>query len=210
MDGGGPGIPGAGSAPGEQAVAFAAELIDRSGRAPFIEAALAHRPGGAGRCRCAPRSPRCCAWPSMTDRCFDPATPAAVPADLSRVPPAAGCAWHRHHPAGHPGRLPPGPVLRRPDPHRGRPLGAAENRRLAQDELTARAKPITPEQATAARDRLETLVNALLETSVSVLTGDERAAFDGSTGLDATPVRLFSRGPSKRAGLSASDPDGGW
>lgn len=90
------------------------------------------------------------------------------------------------------------------------PSALPKNRRLAQDELTARAKPITPEQATAARDRLETLVNALLETSVSVLTGDERAAFDGSTGLDATPVRLFSRGPSKRAGLSASDPDGGW
>ena len=69
---------------------------------------------------------------------------------------------------------------------------------------------MTPGQATAARDRLETLANALLEASVSVLTGDERAAFDGCTGLDATPVPLFSRGPSRRAGLSASDPDGGW
>ena len=69
---------------------------------------------------------------------------------------------------------------------------------------------MTPDQATAARDRLEALVNALLEASVAVLDGDERAAFDGCTGLDATPVPLFSRGPSKRAGLSASDPDGGW
>ena len=69
---------------------------------------------------------------------------------------------------------------------------------------------MTPDQATAARDRLETLVNALLEASVSVLTEEERAAFDGGTGLDATPVPLFSRGPSRRAGLSASDPDGGW
>ena len=34
--------------------------------------------------------------------------------------------------------------------------------------------------------------------------------FDGCTGLDATPVPLFSRGPSKRTGLCASDPDGGW
>ena len=69
---------------------------------------------------------------------------------------------------------------------------------------------MTPDQATAARDRLEALVNALLEASVAVLDGDERAAFDGCTGLDATPVPLFSRGPSKRTGLSASDPDGGW
>jgi hypothetical protein len=45
MDGGGLDIPGSGSAPDEQAVAFAAELIDRSGKAPVIEAALAHRSG---------------------------------------------------------------------------------------------------------------------------------------------------------------------
>jgi hypothetical protein len=29
-------------------------------------------------------------------------------------------------------------------------------------------------------------------------------------GCDATPVPLFSRGPSQRSGLCASDPDGGW
>ena len=90
------------------------------------------------------------------------------------------------------------------------PSPLPKNRRLTADELKARTKPMTPDQATAARDRLEALVNALLEASVSVLTGDERAAFDGGTGLDATPVPLFSRGPSRRAGLSASDPDGGW
>ena len=69
---------------------------------------------------------------------------------------------------------------------------------------------MTPGQAAAARGRLEALVNALLEASVSVLTEDERAAFGGGTGLDATPVPLFSRGPSRRTGLCASDPDGGW
>ena len=90
------------------------------------------------------------------------------------------------------------------------PSALPKNRRLTAGELKARTKPITPGQATAARDRLETLVNALLEASVSVLTQDERAAFDGCTGLDATPVPLFSRGPSRRAGLCASDPDGGW
>ena len=90
------------------------------------------------------------------------------------------------------------------------PSALPKNRRLTADELKARTRPMTPDQATAARDRLEALVNALLEASVSVLTEEERAAFDGCTGLDATPVPLFSRGPSRRAGLSASDPDGGW
>ena len=90
------------------------------------------------------------------------------------------------------------------------PSPLPKNRRLTAGELKARTKPMTPDQATAARDRLETLVNALLEASVSVLTQAERAAFDGGTGLDATPVPLFSRGPSRRTGLCASDPDGGW
>ena len=54
------------------------------------------------------------------------------------------------------------------------------------------------------------MVNALIEASVSALADAERAASDGSAGLDATPVPLFSRGPSKRTGLCASDPDGGW
>jgi len=81
------------------------------------------------------------------------------------------------------------------------PSALPKNRRLTQDELKARIKPMTPDQAIAARDRLEALVNALLEASVLVLTQDERAAFDGCTGLDATPVPLFSRGPSRRTGL---------
>ena len=90
------------------------------------------------------------------------------------------------------------------------PSALPKNRRLTDDELQARTKPMAPGQAAAARDRLESLVNALLEASVSVLSEDERAAFGGGTGLDATPVPLFSRGPSKRTGLCASDPDGGW
>ena len=69
---------------------------------------------------------------------------------------------------------------------------------------------MAPAQALAARGRLEAFLNALAEASLSVLDKEERAAADGCTGLDATPVPLFSRGPSKRTGLSASDPDGGW
>ncbi len=69
---------------------------------------------------------------------------------------------------------------------------------------------MTPAQAQAARGRLEVFINALIEASISVLTDEELRAYDGSAGLDATPVPLFSRGPSQRTGLCASDPDGGW
>src|SRR5260370_9471241 len=90
------------------------------------------------------------------------------------------------------------------------PSALPKNRRLTGQDLKARAKPMTHAQAEAARGRLEAFINALIEASISVLTDAEHAACDGCTGLDATPVPLFSRGPSRRTGLSASDPDGGW
>ena len=90
------------------------------------------------------------------------------------------------------------------------PSPLPKNRRLTEQDLTARTRKMTPAQAQAARSRLEAFINSLIEASISVLTGEEHAAFDGCTGLDATPVPLFSRGPSKSAGLCASDPDGGW
>jgi len=211
MDGGGLEVPGPGSAPDEETVAFAARLIDRSGQAPVIEAALAHR---TGRRRPLPvravlTALLCLA---LTDR----------PLFLTEATRLLFCQLPEasRRLLGVPGTAPAqrafqnayrrvrycfGQILKVADPS---PL--PKNRRLTAGELKARIKPMAPGQAAAARGRLEALVNALLEASVSVLTEDERAAFDGGTGLDATPVPLFSRGPSRRTGLSASDPDGGW
>ena len=45
---------------------------------------------------------------------------------------------------------------------------------------------------------------------MKVCSPDEFSGFDGSVGLDATPVPLWSRGPSVHLGTAASDPDGGW
>ena len=211
MGGGGLGIPGPGSAPGEQAVAFAAELIDRSGQAPVIEAALAHR---TGRPRplparavltallCLALEDRPLFLTEVTRLLFCQLPPAGR--RLLGVPGTAGtpraflAAYRRVRYCFH-------AILSVADPS-----ALPKNRRLTAGELKARTKPMTPDQATAARCRLEALVNALLEASVSVLTGDERAAAGGGTGLDATPVPLFSRGPPRRTGLCASDPDGGW
>ena len=211
MGGGGLDIPGPAAAPDEQTVAFAAELTDRSGKAPVIEAALAHR---TGRRRplpvravltalvCLALDDRPLFLTEATRLLFSQLSPASR--RLLGVPGTATtrraflAAYRRV-------RYCFGQILTVADPS-----ALPKNRRLTADELKARTKPMTPDQATAARARLEALVNALLEASVSVLTEDERAAFDGCTGLDATPVPLFSRGPSKRAGLCASDPDGGW
>ena len=90
------------------------------------------------------------------------------------------------------------------------PSALPKNRRLSEQDLAARTRKMTPAQIQAARGRLEAFINSLIEASVSVLADEERAASGGCTGLDATPVPLFSRGPSRRTGLCASDPGGGW
>lgn len=197
MDGGGLDIPGPGSAPDEQTVAFAAELIDRSGKAPVIEALPAHR---TGRRRPLPvravlTALLCLALDDrplfLTDatRLLFGRLPGASRTMLGVTGTATAqrafkAAYRRVRYCFH-------AILSVADPS-----ALPKNRRLTQDELKARIKPMAPDQASAVRGRLEALVNALLEASVSVLTEEERAAFDGGTGLDATPVPLFSRGPS--------------
>ena len=204
-------LPAAGGGISDETVSFAAALTGRSGKAPVIEAALAH-PTGRRRplpVRAVLTALVCLA---LDDR----------PLHLTE---ATRLLFHRISDSsrallgvtgtarGHRGFL---AACRRVrycfhaacsvmDPS---PL--PKNRRLSEADLTARTRPMTRAQAGAARSRLEAFINALLEASISVLTGAERTASDGCTGLDATPVPLFSRGPSRRTGLCASDPDGGW
>jgi hypothetical protein len=211
MDGSGLGIPEPGTLIDDAAVAFAAELIDRSGKAPVIEAALAH---ATGRPRPLPARAVLTALLclALDDRplLITEATRLLFGqlSDVSRallgvtgtIPTQRAflAAYRRVRYCFH-------QILKVADPS-----ALPKNRRLSEDDLKARTQPMTPGQAQAARARLEALVNALLEASITVLTDDERAGFDGCTGLDATPIPLFSRGPSRRTGLSASDPDGGW
>ena len=211
MDGGGLEIPGPGSAADEQAIAFAAGLIDRSGQAPALEAALAHRTGRprplpvravltALLCLGLDDRPLFLTEVTRLLSCQLPPAGRRLPGvpGTATTPRAFKAAYRRVRYCFH-------AIVSVADPS-----ALPKNRRLTEDELKARTKPMTPGQVAAARDRLEALVNALLEASVSVLSEEERAASGGGTGLDATPVPLFSRGPSRRTGLSASDPDGGW
>jgi len=204
-------LPPAGGGLSDQTAAFAAGLIDRSGKAPVIEAALAHATGRprplpvravltALLCLALDDRPLFlteatrllfCELPEPSRRLLGvPGTVTTQRAFLAACRRVRYC-FHAVCPVIGPSPLP-------------------KNRRLTQEDLARRTRPVTPAQAQAARDRLEAFINGLLEASICVLTGEERAAYDGCTGLDATPVPLFSRGPSKRAGLCASDPDGGW
>ena len=211
MSGAGLMLPPPGGGISGQAVAFAAELVDRSGTAPVIEAALAHR---TGRPRPLPVRAVLTALVclALDDR----------PLFLTDATRLLFCqlSGTSRRLLGVPGTV-SGEQAFQNAYRRVRYCFAAicsvmdpsplpKNRRLTRQDLTARTRKMTPAQIQAARGRLEAFINALTEASLSVLADDEHAAYDGCTGLDATPVPLFSRGPSRRSGLSASDPDGGW
>jgi len=211
VSGAGLALPPAGGGVSDQTVAFAAELIDHSGQAPGIEAALAHHTGRPRRLPvhavltallCLALQDRPLFLTDATRLLFCQLSPAS-----RRLLKVTGtvttqraflAAYRRVRYCFH-------AICSVMDPS-----ALPKNRRLTEADLKARTRQLAPGQAEAARGRLEALVNALLEASISVLTDEELAACDGSAGLDATPVPLFSRGPSKRTGRCASDPDGGW
>ena len=211
MSGDGLTLPPAGGGVSDETAAFAAELIDRSGKAPVIEAALAH---ATGRPRPLPVRAvlTALACLALDDRpLFLTEATRLLFCQLSETSrgllgvPGTVTTERAFLAACRRVRYCFGAICSVMDPS-----ALPKNRRLSEADLKARTRLVTPGQAEAARGRLEAFINALLEASISALTGEELAAYDGCTGLDATPVPLFSRGPSKRTGLCASDPDGGW
>jgi len=87
------------------------------------------------------------------------------------------------------------------------PSGLPKNHRLNAEEFQRRRREVSEQETNDARQRLESFMGALLCASVDEHPGPRPSL---AYGLDATPVPLFSRGPSKRSGLCATDPDGGW
>jgi len=86
------------------------------------------------------------------------------------------------------------------------PSGLPKNHRLSLEAFAQRCVERSDDEVRDARDRLESFMGAMLLSSVEGCEQPSRLAY----GLDATAVPLFSRGPSKRSGLCATDPDGGW
>ena len=80
------------------------------------------------------------------------------------------------------------------------PSAEPKDRVRAGKELAARRKKLTEAEVATRQKALEKLVADLLEASVKVCSREELAGFDGSVGLDATPVPLWSRGPRRAGG----------
>lgn len=85
-----------------------------------------------------------------------------------------------------------------------------KNRVVAKESLEKMRKSLSDADIEVRRRRLEETSSKLLAASVRVCADSELSGFDGSVGLDATPVPLYSRGATQRSAKSASDPDGGW
>ena len=188
MSGAGLTLPPAGGGISDQTVAFAAELIDRSGKAPVIEAALAHH---TGRPRplpvravltallCLALDDRPLFLTDATRLLFQ-----QLPETSRRLLGVPGTATtERAFKAAYRRvRYCFGAIRSVMDPS---PL--PKNRRLTEQDLKARTRPMTPAQAQAARGRLEAFINALIEASISALTDDELGAYDGSAGPGRHP-----------------------
>jgi hypothetical protein len=86
------------------------------------------------------------------------------------------------------------------------PSGLPKNQRLGVESFAERCRTLSDDEVRDARHRLESFMGSMLAASLEGCEPPLRLAY----GLDATPVPLFSRGPSTRSGLCATDPDGGW
>jgi len=90
------------------------------------------------------------------------------------------------------------------------PSVEAKNRVTDEASAIKRRKDMTREEVKERAEFLASVLEALVHASLELLGDDELSGFDGSVGLDATVVPLYSRGPVASAGKTASDPDGGW
>jgi hypothetical protein len=86
------------------------------------------------------------------------------------------------------------------------PSKLPKNHRLSLEAFAQRCVERSDDEVRDARTRLESFMGAMLSASVEGCERPSHLAY----GLDATAVPLFSRGPSQRLQLCATDPDGGW
>ncbi len=164
MSGDGPILPPPGGGVSDQTVAFAAGLTGRSGKAPVIEAALAHRTGRPrplpvravlAAVLCLALDDRPLFLTDATRLLFCQLSETSR--RLLRVPGTA--ATERAFQAAYRRvRYCFGAIRSVMDPS-----ALPKNRRLTADDLKARTRPMTSAQAEAARGRLEAFINALLE-----------------------------------------------
>lgn len=77
-------------------------------------------------------------------------------------------------------------------------------------ELLQRSRPLTLREQQDAQARLDWVCNRMLETAFKTLPRRIRRKYKGSACIDATPMRLYSRGIGKNEEDCSSDPDGGF
>lgn len=76
-------------------------------------------------------------------------------------------------------------------------------------DLVQHDRQLTPEEQLDMQAVLDTFANTLLATTFAALPDATLAAYDGSAGVDATPIRLHARMRGADSEIASSDPDGG-
>ncbi|RYG78459.1 hypothetical protein EU513_02285 [Yimella sp. RIT 621] len=76
-------------------------------------------------------------------------------------------------------------------------------------ELVQHDRQLTPDEQLEMQAVLDTFSNTLLAATFAALPDATLDAYDGSAGVDATPIRLHARLRGADSTIAASDPDGG-
>lgn len=77
-------------------------------------------------------------------------------------------------------------------------------------ELRERDRPLTPEEILDNHDALTLVCNRILRIPYTLLPAKVRAKYRGSACIDATPLRLHTRGRGVDNTLASTDPNGGF
>ena len=90
------------------------------------------------------------------------------------------------------------------------PSPLPKNRRLTAEEAKAYFEAADPELLRQHREALTRISNCILEASIASIQQHLAEHWDGSVGVDATPIATFARGVSAKKAYTSSDPDAGY
>lgn len=90
------------------------------------------------------------------------------------------------------------------------PSPLPKNKRLPTAEARKILEAADTDLCEDRRARLQWVTDQILEASVAAVRTHLDDYWDGSVGLDATPIRTWARGVGARSTVTATDPDAGW
>lgn len=85
-----------------------------------------------------------------------------------------------------------------------------KGRSMPWEELRSKDKPLTEEEIAERHRALSIVVNKILRTPFELLPAKMKQRYEGSAGIDGTPMRVYSRGHGVNSETASTDPDSGF